>query len=123
MNHSTFSGRLVRDCELKTLPTTTLLTFTLAVDCGFGDKKRTEFISCKAFKKDAIAPYLLKGKPVLVQGEYQEEKWEKDGEKKSRPGWIINHIEFQQGDRAEGQAMQPAGKTRPAMDELDGAPF
>jgi single-stranded DNA-binding protein len=95
----------------------------LAVDSGYGDKKRTEFISCKAFKKDAIAPYLTKGKAVLVQGEYQEEKWEKDGEKKSRPGWIINHIEFQQGDKGEAAPMQPAGKVRADMDEMDGAPF
>ena len=125
MNLSTFSGRLVRDAELKTLPTTTILNFTLAVDCGFGDKKRTEFISCKAFKKDAIAPYLTKGKPVLVHGEYQEEKWEKDGVKHSRPGWIVNHIEFQQGDKGEAAPMQPAGKTRKEYDadDMGDAPF
>ena len=73
MNICCFSGRLTRDAETKQIRDDLSITsFSLAVDCGFGEKKRTEFITVKAFKKDALAPHLTKGKAVAVHGEYQE---------------------------------------------------
>ena len=125
MNQCIFSGRLTKDAETKTTQSGMSITnFTLAVDCGFGEKKRTEFLSCKAFKKDALAPYLVKGKAILVQAEYQEDRWEKDGQKHSRPTWICNGIEFQQGS-AGGQAQTQAPPAQPynANDDMDTAPF
>lgn len=129
MNVCYFSGRLVRDAEVKMIRDDLSITsFTIANDSGFGDKKRTEFISVKAFKKDALAPYLVKGKPVLVAGEYQEEKWEKDGEKKSRVVILARDIEFQQGDKGQQQASpQDAGGRQEYLGGgsagMDDAPF
>ena len=125
MNHCCFSGRITRDAETKALRDDMSITsFTIAVDTGFGDKKRTEFISVKAFKKDALAPYLLKGKPVMVAGEYQEEKWEKDGQKHSRVVILARDIEFQQGDKRDGQpAPQQSAQPYNANADMDDAPF
>lgn len=124
MNNCTFSGRLTRDCEVKMIRDDLSITsFSLAVDCGFGDKKRTEFVNVKAFKKDALAPYLLKGKPVMVAGEYQEERWEKDGEKKSRVVILARDIEFQQGDKGGQAAPQDAAPGRPEHTDMGDCPF
>lgn len=125
MNICCFSGRLTRDAETKHIRDDLSITsFSLAVDCGFGDKKRTEFINVKAFKKDALAPHLTKGKAIAVHGEYQEEKWEKDGQTHRRVVILANHIEFQQGGGKSDGQQQPAGQ-QPynATDEMDSAPF
>ena len=111
MNLCCFSGRITRDAETKIIRDDMSITsFSIAVDTGFGERKRTEFINVKAFKKDALAPYLTKGKPVLVAGEYQEEKWEKDGQKHSRVVILARDIEFQQGDRGQQQAAPQVSK-------------
>lgn len=45
--------------------------FTVAVDSGFGDKKQTIWMDCSAWGKrwEGVAPYLVKGSQVFVQGE------------------------------------------------------
>lgn len=129
MNVCIFSGRLTRDAETKTIRDDLSITsFSIAVDVGFGDKKRTEFINVKAFRKDALAPYLLKGKAVLVNGEYQTESWEKEGQKHSKVVILANQIEFQQGSpggQAQTQAppAQPEYTGRQDMNHIDEAPF
>lgn len=125
MNFAAFSGRLTRDAETKFAKSGTAVTkFTVAVDCGFGDKKRTEFMNCTMFKREGLAPHLTKGKAVIVTGEYQEERWEKDGQKHSRPGWIVSNVDFQQGSSGQAVAeQQPADHPRYDNQDLDDAPF
>lgn len=45
--------------------------FSVAVDSGFGDKKVTLWLDCSAWGKryEGVAPYLVKGSQVFVQGE------------------------------------------------------
>ena len=120
MNVCIFSGRITKDAETRVANNGTAITsFTLAVDSGFGDRKRTDFIACKAFKREALGAHLTKGKPVMVSGEYQEEKWEKDGQKHSRVVILCRDIEFQQGDK--GQAAPTGGRKQ--MEDLDESPF
>lgn len=131
MNVCHFSGRLTKDAEISaTAGGMEIASFTLAVDCGFGDKKRTEFISCKRFKPGGMAPYLLKGRSFVITAEYQEDRWEKDGQKHSRPTWIVRDMEFGQGEK-NGQ-QQAAPQQTPYEEQnrfpteasgLDDAPF
>ena len=119
MNVCIFSGRITKDAETRVANNGTAITsFSLAVDSGFGDRKRTDFINCKVFKREALGAHLTKGKPVMVSGEYQEEKWEKDGQKHSRVVILCRDIDFQQGDKGNGAAApQPSG--RQDMTEMD----
>ena len=125
MNICTFSGRLTRDCESMTTQSgTTISKFSIAVDGGFGERKRTDFINCKFFKREGLVAYLTKGKPVIVSGELQTEKWtDKQGVEKTGFSIICRDIDFQHGDKGEAAPLQPAGKVRADMDEMDGAPF
>jgi single-strand DNA-binding protein len=45
--------------------------FSVAIDSGFGDKKVTIWLDCSAWGKryEGVAPYLVKGSQVFVQGE------------------------------------------------------
>lgn len=128
MNTCCFSGRLTRDCEARTTQSgTTISSFSIAVDGGFGEHKRTDFINCKFFKRDGLAPHLTKGKPVIVSGELQTEKWTgKDGVERTGFSIICRDIDFQVGDKKpDGQLdsrAQPSEQYN-ANDDMDIAPF
>lgn len=71
MNNITITGRLTADPELKhTQNGKAWCKFNVAVDDGFGDKKRTDFFQVVCWEKTAevAAEYLKKGKKVLVNG-------------------------------------------------------
>lgn len=127
MNICTFSGRCTRDAETKYAPSGTAITsFSIAVDGGFGEHKRTDFINCKFFKRENLGQYLTKGKPVIVSGELQTEKWtDKSGNERTGFSIICRDIDFQQGDRG-----QPERQAAPHHREygvepsgMDEAPF
>ena len=89
-------GNLTRDPELKYGASGGAYTrFTLAVSREF-KKDETDFISCTAFGKTAelIGEYLRKGSKCGVQGRIQQDTYEKDGQKQSKTGVIVDRIEF-----------------------------
>lgn len=122
MNICMFAGRLVRDAESKQAKTGTLVTtFTIAVESGYGDHQRTDYIRCKLFKRDGLVQHLTKGKPVIVRSEYAEQRWEdKDGNKQHMAEWIVNDLWFQQGAGSQQQAprQQAQPEAAPVMDDL-----
>lgn len=107
MNSCNFSGRLTSDVEVRhTQAGKAVLNYTIAVDCGWGDKKRTEFVNCITWDKEALAPHLTKGKAVIVTGaEMQTRKYQaKDGSEKTAVEFTVRDLEFQQGSpRGEQQ--------------------
>jgi single-strand DNA-binding protein len=71
MNHYTCIGRWAKDIELKYLPDgTAVANSTIAVDEGYGDKKKTHFFNVVMWKKtaEAVANYSGKGKKIALEG-------------------------------------------------------
>lgn len=62
-------GRLGKDSETKQVGDKLVSNFVLAVDTGFGDKKKTLWINCSIWNKEKLAKFLVKGTMVYVQGE------------------------------------------------------
>lgn len=99
VNSVVLVGRLVRDCESKTLSTgTAVVRFSIAVNRYGGKDKDDEvsYFDIVAYGKmaDMIAKFLEKGKQVCVQGELRQERWEKDGEKNSRVNIVADTIQL-----------------------------
>jgi single-strand DNA-binding protein len=101
MNHGTYPGRVGADAELKTLQSgAKLLSFRLANDVGFGDRKTTQWIDVSYFGKgaEAIAGYVRKGDKITVLGEVKLEEFQKrDGTPGARLALNASHVEL--GDR------------------------
>lgn len=127
LNVCTFSGRLGRDAEQKQLSSgTSVMDFSIAVDTGFGDKKRSFWIKCSMFGDRAtkLATYLTKGQLVGVSGELTQSD---DGKFLNMR---VNAVELIGGKRDDAQAAShsaparsaPAAKA-PAFDEDDDIPF
>lgn len=134
MNSITFDGRLAADAELKHIPSgDAVLSFRVASDVGFGDKKTTNWFSCQIWGKrgESLAPYLLKGTPVTIYGSLTLREWtDKDGAKRLSPDVRVNELALHgksdgQGAQANngGQRQaQQGGYSRPAQQPQSAPP-
>lgn len=111
INVFTASGRLGSDMDIRYTPNNKCIgSFSLPVESGWGDNKKTAWVSCKLFgeRAEKLSQYLTKGSQVTVTGNFQLDEWEKDGVKHSRPVIAVNDIQLppqQQG--GYGQPQQP----------------
>jgi single-strand DNA-binding protein len=135
MNVCTFSGRLTKDAtEFVTRTGTSIANFTLAIDSGFGENKKTLFLNCKAFKRGGMIPYMTKGKAFIVSGELQPNEYtDKNGNEIRTMELICGQIDFQQGDSGNNQQKSSQSQNNynsnpgPAFpsesEDLDSIPF
>lgn len=98
MNKFVGIGNLVRDAELRfTTDGKAVAKFTIAINDGYGDKKRVDYLNCVAFGKtaEATANYTFKGSKVAVDGKIQTGSYKnKDGKTVYTTDIIVNNIEF-----------------------------
>lgn len=102
MNLVVIRGRLIKDPELKFTSGkgTAIANFTMAVDKGFGDNKKTAFIPVVVWGKsaEAVANYTKKGSMVLVKGSIETRSYDaKDGSKRyvtEVVADVFNGVEF-----------------------------
>jgi len=101
INCFTGVGRLTKDLEVSyTSGGTAIGNFTIAVNRSIkvGDQWQDKacFFDCVMFGKrnEAISQYLTKGTEVAVQGELDQDRWEKEGTKHTRVKIIVDNIQF-----------------------------
>lgn len=71
-------GRIGKDAELRnTKEGTAVSNFSLAVEVGWGERKKTLWIDCALWGKQAegLTKYLTKGKTIAVFGELDVRTW------------------------------------------------
>ena len=94
LNKIFIMGRLVREPELRSLPSGQMLTtFTVAVDRDYipqGKEKETDFFDVTAWGKNGefISKYFHKGSMILVEGTMNSRKWE-DKDHKKHIAWDV----------------------------------
>ena len=98
INKVILMGRLTRDPELRhTGKGTPVTTFSIAIDNGYGDNKRTDFVNCLAWNKTAefVTKYFAKGKMIIVIGRIATRSWEtQDGKRAYATEVIANEVNF-----------------------------
>lgn len=80
MNVFTFDGRVGADAELRTTQSgEQVLSFRIANDIGFGDRRTTQWIDVSYWGKRAaaIASYVRKGDRIMVSGEVKLEEFQR----------------------------------------------
>lgn len=113
MNIVVLKGNLARDPEIKVVTTasgkqSSVVSIVLAVSRYFkkgnGEKGvDTVFINCEAWDTGAetIAKYCSKGSELLIEGCLKEDRWETEGQKRSRLKIRINNFELPRKQRTE----------------------
>jgi single-strand DNA-binding protein len=101
INKTIIVGRLTRDSELSYTNTGFALTkFSIAVNRRKkqGDQwiDEANFFDCQVWGKrgEALANYLKKGTQVAIEGELRQERWEKDGVKRSKVSIEATNIQL-----------------------------
>ena len=98
MNSVVLIGRLTREPEVSYTSGTQMAVakFTIAIDDGYGEKKKTNFINCIVFGKTAenCEKFTGKGLRVAVEGKIDTGSYEKDGRKVYTTDIIVEKIEF-----------------------------
>lgn len=120
MNVFTFTGNLGKDAEQRfTQGGDSIVSFSVAVKSGFGDKAKTTWVRCSIFGKrgESVLPYLSKGQSVGVSGEFSMNEWtDKEGQKRAAPDVRVNDVTLlgkkDNQAPAEGRT-QPADRSRP----------
>jgi single-strand DNA-binding protein len=127
---------MTRDVQVKNLPSGTVVAeFGIAVNHKYtsNGEKREEvmFLDCAAFGKlgEIISQYFSKGKPILVNGRLKLDQWEKDGQKRSKHGLVVENFTFVGGDRdgdaapRQSSSMSQELKNRSRSQERQESPF
>ena len=95
--------RLVRDPEVRyTQSGKAVCRFTLAIDDGWGEKKKTYFIPVTCWEKlaEACGNNLVKGQKVAVMGTLTQRTYEQNGDKKSIIVVVAREVDF--GEKPRG---------------------
>lgn len=91
LNQVVIVGRLTRDAELKyTNSGLAILDFSIAVNRSKKDGDQwvdeASFFECSMMGKSAesISRYMVKGHQIVVSGSLRQDRWESDGQKRSK---------------------------------------
>ena len=112
INQVVLLGRLTRDAELKyTNSGFAIANLSIAVNRNVKKddnwQEEVSFFNAVLLgrRAEALSQYLIKGKQIGIQGELRQNRWEKEGQPRSKVEIVINNIQLL-GGRGPGQ-IQP----------------
>lgn len=120
MNHFVIIGNLTSDADRRTVDSSkgpvTAVNFTVAVNRRQGSKDITDFVRCTAWGRlgEATAPYLTKGKKVMVSGPASAHAYT------AQDGTVRAQIEIPHIEQLE--LLSPAQRTQGAAPQPDPQP-
>ncbi|MDR2740946.1 MAG: single-stranded DNA-binding protein [Treponema sp.] len=101
INHVVLVGRLTRDAELKyTAGGQAVCKFSIAINRRrkSGDQwvDEANFFDIVLWGRqgEALNQYLIKGKQVGVDGELRQDRWEQDGQNRSKVEIVANNVQL-----------------------------
>lgn len=124
-------GRLTRDAELKYTPNgTAVADLSLAVNRSRknGDQwvEEANFfdIALMGRSAESLSPYLKKGTQIAVSGELRQDRWQQDGQNRSKVSVFANRIQLLGGKGAASASGggSPAFASQAAA-SASGSPF
>ncbi len=118
VNHVILIGRLTRDAELKyTSAGMAVCKFAIAVNKRRknGDQwvDEANFFDIVLWGRagESINQYLVKGKQVAVEGELHQNRWEQDGQSRSKVEINANNVQLLGGTGGSGGSFGSSGQS------------
>lgn len=111
-------GNLTRDAELKyTASGTAVCKFSIAYNKKYKDnsgamKEEVSYFEATLWGKsgESLHQYLTKGKLVGIEGEMKQDRWEQDGQSRSKVELVVSHVRLlSSGNREGGQGQERGG--------------
>lgn len=107
LNSVLMEGNLTKDPETKKVGDSTICEISIATNRYYKQDNKYEqevsYFDIKCWNKlaEVCKKYLKKGRGIRVIGRLKQERWEKDGVKKSKVIISAEHIEFKQIKKQE----------------------
>lgn len=121
MNVWAFTGNIGKDAEQRFTPNKdSVVTFSVAVKAGYGEKQTTTWARCVIWGKrgEALLDYLKKGQLVGVSGELSNREYEKDGSKHTSIEVRVHDLTLL--GKSDGmKSTKPAERSAQPVDDLD----
>lgn len=96
-------GNMTKDAESRMFGEKEVAKYSIAVN---GYKDSVEFFDCEQWNPGGVLPYLTKGTSVLVEGELQTQRWEKDGQPRSKLVVKVMKVQLLGGKKREEPVME-----------------
>ena len=126
MNRCIFTGRLTRDPELKhTTSGTAVLSASIAVDDGWGDRKSTFFPSLVFWRHNAeyVARFARKGDMLEVSARYSERTYQdREGNNRTVKEFEADEVKIISSGRRGGAQEAAQGDKIPGGAQWGGPP-
>jgi len=134
INHVVLVGRLTRDAELKSIASgQAVCKFSVAVNRSKKNGEQWEdepnFFDVVLWGRrgEALHQYLNKGKLVAVDGELRQDRWQQDGQNRSKVEIVANNIQLLGGGSGGGSSggggfSGGGGNNSHAQQQAQGAP-
>lgn len=133
INKVILMGRLTRDPEMRhTNSGTPVTSFSVAINNGYGEKQRTDFVNCLAWNKTAefVSKHFTKGKMIVIaDGRISTRSWEtQDGKRAYATEVVAQEVNFGESKSSQQTATQPPMQDddddfTPLDEEDDDLPF
>lgn len=125
INTVAIAGNVTRDAELKyTNSGAAVCEVSVAVNDKYKDTDKVYYFDATLFGKfaESVQKYLLKGTPVAITGKLVQDRWEKDGQKRSKVGIVVDQLQM---FGRKGQAVTEGDVQQTFVDDVpgDGVPF
>ncbi len=110
-------GRLTRDAALKyTQEGTAVSRFSLAIN-RYGGKDKQDEVSFVDFvlwgnRAESLDPFLKKGRQICVQGELRQNRWEQDGQNRSKIEIHVQNVQLLGGGEQSENSTPPQASHR-----------
>ena len=123
------TGNLGKDAVQKfTASGDSIVSFSLPVKSGYGDKAKVAWVRCTLFGKrgEGVFPYLKKGTLVGVSGEFSMSEWTNaEGQKQTMPEIRVSELTLLGGKpqgqpQAEKPSHPPSAAPPPSSASFDG---
>ena len=109
LNHVVLIGRLTRDAELKSIASgQSVCKFSIAVNRKKknGDQWEDEanFFDIVVWGRqgESLHQYLVKGKMIAVDGELRQDRWQQEGQNRSKVEIVANYLQLLGGNPGGG---------------------
>ena len=109
LNHVSLIGRLTRDAEYKVLPSgQAVCNFSIAVNRrrkngdSWEDEANYFDIVLWGKQADSLNRYLVKGKQIGVDGELRQDRWQQDGQNRSKVVISATNVQLLGGGPGQG---------------------
>lgn len=112
INNFSIVGNLTKDATPKMAGETPVLEFSVAVNGRVWSSKsesyedRADFFDCVIYgaRAKALKKHMVSGSKVAISGKLKQDRWEKDGQKRSKVTLVVDELEFAGGKRSEDTA-------------------